>query len=255
MSMRTCTSSQAYDEQPFALALTLEQHITIIMSRSIVVEWNIKLEDIYGPTFKGRTFPKAVKHVGWVPFIHMTSYALKNIVWESYCAILWARNLEEPSMEATTSFLAYHAPDLMLRHRPKKHTIELSYRGAEFIYLVVVQGLPVDMASYIYQFVRAMALKTDAQISLPHGILLTQFHHALLLTQRMQLIMLPTHEMVTSFNGRSITLERKVTHMDSGLKKEVATVQKVIKGVATGAELICPDSVGCADKGAPSKSS
>ncbi|KAB1212506.1 hypothetical protein CJ030_MR5G019089 [Morella rubra] len=28
-----------------------------------------------------------------------------------------------------------------------------------------------------------MALKTDAQISLPHGILLTQFHHALLVPE------------------------------------------------------------------------
>ncbi|KAB1226383.1 hypothetical protein CJ030_MR1G015959 [Morella rubra] len=165
MSKRTRTSSQAYDEQPFTLALTLAQHTTIIMSRSIVVERNIKLADIYDPTFD------------------MTGYASKNIVWESYCAILWARNLEEPSMEAAASFLAYHAPDLMLCHRPKKHTIELSYSGAEFMYLVVVQGLPVDMASYIYQSVRAEALKTDAQISLPHEILLTQFLHALLVPE------------------------------------------------------------------------
>ena len=71
------------------------------MSCSIVVERNIKLADIYDSTFEGRTFPKVVKHVGWVLFIHMTSYASKNIVWESYCAILWVRNLEEPSMEVT----------------------------------------------------------------------------------------------------------------------------------------------------------
>lgn len=32
---------------------------------------------------------------------------------------------------------------------PKKHTTKLSYHRAEFLYLVVVWGEPVDMASYI----------------------------------------------------------------------------------------------------------
>ncbi|KAB1226415.1 hypothetical protein CJ030_MR1G014122 [Morella rubra] len=103
------SSSQAYDEQPFTLALTLEQHTTIIMSHSIVVERNIKLADIYDPTFEGRTFLKVVKHVGCVPFFHMTGYASKNIVREFYCAILWARNLEEPSMEVTVVTFRSHS--------------------------------------------------------------------------------------------------------------------------------------------------
>ncbi|KAB1207607.1 hypothetical protein CJ030_MR7G022909 [Morella rubra] len=66
---------------------------------------------------------------------------------------------------------------------PRKHTTELSYSRAEFLYLVVVRGLPVDMTSYIYQFVRAEALKTYALNSLPHGILLTQFLHAMLVPE------------------------------------------------------------------------
>ncbi|KAB1226413.1 hypothetical protein CJ030_MR1G014120 [Morella rubra] len=151
MSMHTCTSSQAYDEQPFALALTLVQHITIILSRSIVVERNIKLADIYDPTFEGRTFLKVVKH-----------------------------------------------------------------------------GLPVDMASYIYQSVRAMALKTDAQISLPHGILLTQFHHALLVPEgAYELRAVPLGSINKTTLSKSMAQTRRALHA-----ARVAT-----------------------DKGAPSKSS
>ena len=63
---------------------------------------------------------------------------------------------------------------------PKKHMTELSYGRAEFLYMVVVRGLHVDMASFIYQCVRAEALKTNAQISLPYGVLLTQFLHNLM---------------------------------------------------------------------------
>ncbi|KAB1219507.1 hypothetical protein CJ030_MR3G012303 [Morella rubra] len=55
----------------------------------------------------------------------------------------------------------------------KKHTTELSYDRAEFLYLVVVYGELVYMASYIYQTVCAEAMKTDSQISLSYGILLT----------------------------------------------------------------------------------
>ncbi|KAB1199743.1 hypothetical protein CJ030_MR0G013875 [Morella rubra] len=66
---------------------------------------------------------------------------------------------------------------------PKKHTTELSYGRAEFLYMVVVRGLHVDMASFIYQCVRAEALKTDAQISLPYGVLLTQFLHNLMVPE------------------------------------------------------------------------
>ncbi|KAB1219727.1 hypothetical protein CJ030_MR3G019180 [Morella rubra] len=66
---------------------------------------------------------------------------------------------------------------------PKKHTTELSYSRAEFLYLAVVRGLPIDIASYIYLSIRAEALKTDATISLPHGILLTQFLHAMMVPE------------------------------------------------------------------------
>ncbi|KAB1205936.1 hypothetical protein CJ030_MR7G016916 [Morella rubra] len=66
---------------------------------------------------------------------------------------------------------------------PKKHTTEVTYGRAEFLYMVVVWGLHVDMASFIYQSVRAEALKTDAQISLPYGVLLTQFLHNLMVPE------------------------------------------------------------------------
>ncbi|KAB1215954.1 hypothetical protein CJ030_MR4G023646 [Morella rubra] len=45
------------------------------------------------------------------------------------------------------------------------------------------EGLPVDIASYIYMSIRAEALKTDATISLLHGILLTQFLHAMMVPE------------------------------------------------------------------------
>ncbi|KAB1206644.1 hypothetical protein CJ030_MR7G001542 [Morella rubra] len=66
---------------------------------------------------------------------------------------------------------------------PKKHTTEVTYGRAEFLYMVVVRGLHVDMASFIYQFVYAEALKIDAQISLPYGVLLTQFLHNLMVPE------------------------------------------------------------------------
>ncbi|KAB1199049.1 D-xylose-proton symporter-like 3, chloroplastic [Morella rubra] len=46
------------------------------------------------------------------------------------------------------------------------------------------------------------------------------------LTQRMQSIMLPTHEMVSDFNGQLTVLERKVADMDSGWKKEITAIQE-----------------------------
>ncbi|KAB1202311.1 hypothetical protein CJ030_MR8G019124 [Morella rubra] len=134
------------------------------------------------------------------------------------------------------------------------------------------------------------ALKTDATISLPHEILLTQFLHAMMvlesdtsaeasrvarvrrqeqpeeamegedpgqsstqglgaqqpswmdsmmteLSQRMESVLQPTHWMVSDISRRLTALEQKVTDMDVGWKKEVATLKEVLKGVATGAEL------------------
>ncbi|KAB1213107.1 hypothetical protein CJ030_MR5G015905 [Morella rubra] len=60
-------------------ALTVEQHTTIIMSRSIVVEWDIKLADFNDLTFEGRTLPEVVEELGWLPLIHRTGYASKNM--------------------------------------------------------------------------------------------------------------------------------------------------------------------------------
>ncbi|KAB1216542.1 hypothetical protein CJ030_MR4G023045 [Morella rubra] len=111
---------------------------------------------------------------------------------------------------------------------PKKHTTELSYGRAEFLYMVVVQGLHVDMASFIYQCVRAEALKTDAQISLPYGVLLTQFLHNLMLT----------HEMVGNISSQLSVLELKVVSMDVELKKQVSEIQLALKSVATSVEIV-----------------
>ncbi|KAB1227466.1 hypothetical protein CJ030_MR1G023798 [Morella rubra] len=101
MSKRSHTSGQADDEQPSTRALTVEQHTAIIMSRSIVVERDIKLADFNDLTFEGRTLPEVVEELGWLPLIHRTGYASKNMVREFYCSILQARDLEEPSMEVT----------------------------------------------------------------------------------------------------------------------------------------------------------
>ncbi|KAB1219247.1 hypothetical protein CJ030_MR3G001270 [Morella rubra] len=65
----------------------------------------------------------------------------------------------------------------------KKHTTELSYDRAEFMYLVVVWGLPVDMTSYIYPSVLVEALKTDVQISLTYRVLLIEFLHAMMVPE------------------------------------------------------------------------
>ncbi|KAB1213076.1 hypothetical protein CJ030_MR5G019247 [Morella rubra] len=65
----------------------------------------------------------------------------------------------------------------------KKHTTEVTYGRAEFLYMVVVRGLPIDMASFNHQYVRVEALKTDAQILLPYGVLLTHFLHNLMVPE------------------------------------------------------------------------
>lgn len=54
---------------------------------------------------------------------------------------------------------------------PKKDMTEVSFQWAEFIYLVA-RGEPINLASYIFQTIRAKALSHDT-VSLPYGILLT----------------------------------------------------------------------------------
>lgn len=247
MSKRSRANSQADDKQSSARTLTVEQHTEIIMSRSIVVERDIKLADFNNLTFEGRTLPEVVEGLGWLSLIHRTGYASNNMVREFYCSILRARDLEEASMELTVrnvsiifspdelaNFLGYERdltafPNLSMSEEgrpttndifrtvlgddttilegsfmvhgqlrpfwwimhlilcpsidPKKYTIELSYSRAEFLYLAIVRGLPVDIASYIHLSIRAEALKIDATISLPHEILLTQFLHVMMVPE------------------------------------------------------------------------
>ncbi|KAB1219512.1 hypothetical protein CJ030_MR3G012308 [Morella rubra] len=57
------------------------------------------------------------------------------------------------------------------------------------------------------------------------------------LTEWMQSVLRPTHEMVSDISCRLTTLEQKVMDMDSGWKKEIAAVQEAMRKVATGVEL------------------
>lgn len=75
--------------------------------------------------------------------------------------------------------ILYSAIDL------KKYMMELTYARADFLFLIVLQGLSVDMASFLYQLVRVEALKINAQILLPYGILLTQFLHSILVPSQL----------------------------------------------------------------------
>ncbi|KAB1209659.1 hypothetical protein CJ030_MR6G007892 [Morella rubra] len=119
---------------------------------------------------------------------------------------------------------------------PKKHTTELSYYQAEFMYLVVVQGELVDLASYIYQTFCSKALKTDPQISLPYGVLLTQFLHAVLVLDGADEPK-PTHNMVIDNSSRLTAMERKIDNLNFEWKKEVAAIWSDLTGVASGAQL------------------
>ncbi|KAB1206767.1 hypothetical protein CJ030_MR7G013486 [Morella rubra] len=193
------------------------------------------------------------------------------MVWKFYSAILQATNLKESSMEVIVynvqitfsldelaRFLGYERnltafPNLLLsdEDRPTKAEIFwtllariwLSWRAATCN--TVVQGQPIDMASYIYQTVRVEAMKTDLQILLPYDVLLTQFLHAMLVpksadepkTLPLGSINKPTHEMVNDINSRLTALERKVENMDSEWK-EVAAVQSILKGMAISVELL-----------------
>ncbi|KAB1223746.1 hypothetical protein CJ030_MR2G016669 [Morella rubra] len=55
------------------------------------------------------------------------------------------------------------------------------------------------------------------------------------LTERMQSVLQPTHEMVSDISGRLKTLERKFMDTDSGWKKEVAAIQEAMMRVTTSA--------------------
>ncbi|KAB1205937.1 hypothetical protein CJ030_MR7G016917 [Morella rubra] len=101
MNKRLRTSSQADAEESSAPGLSLDEHTTIIMSHSVVVERHIQLADFYELRFEDRTLPEIVEQAGWLPFLQRTGYASKNLVREFYASILRARDLEEPSMEVT----------------------------------------------------------------------------------------------------------------------------------------------------------
>ncbi|KAB1227491.1 LRR receptor-like serine/threonine-protein kinase EFR [Morella rubra] len=85
----------------FSPGLSLDEHTTVIMSRSVVVERHIQLADFYELRFEDRTLPEIVEQAGWLPFLQRTGYASKNLVREFYASILRARDVEEPSMEVT----------------------------------------------------------------------------------------------------------------------------------------------------------
>ncbi|KAB1205772.1 hypothetical protein CJ030_MR7G028043 [Morella rubra] len=151
MNKRLRTSSQADAEESSAPGLSLDEHTAVIMSHSVVVERHIQLADFYELRFE--------EQAGWLPFVQRTGYASKNLVQEFYASILRARDVEEPSMEVTVrNVQIIFSPDKLalflgtIMHLIlcstidlKKHTTELSYGRAEFLYMVVVRGLHVDM--------------------------------------------------------------------------------------------------------------
>ncbi|KAB1209578.1 hypothetical protein CJ030_MR6G020525 [Morella rubra] len=57
------------------------------------------------------------------------------------------------------------------------------------------------------------------------------------LSQRMELVLQPTHCMVSDLSHHLTALEQKVADMDVGWKKEITALKEVLKGVATGVEL------------------
>ncbi|KAB1215870.1 hypothetical protein CJ030_MR4G010973 [Morella rubra] len=114
--------------------------------------------------------------------------------------------------------------------------MELSYGRAEFIYLVVVWGLPVDMASYIYQSVRAEALKNDAQISL----MLLELDDMRSLRRQWSSKILEKAQPRDLGNNEwwlADSFGAEVADMDVGWKKKIAVLKEVLKGMATSAEL------------------
>ncbi|KAB1225753.1 hypothetical protein CJ030_MR1G019928 [Morella rubra] len=72
MNKRLRTSSQADAEESSAPGLSLDEHTTVIMSRSVIVERHIQLADFYELRFEDRTLPEIVEQAGWLPLIQRT---------------------------------------------------------------------------------------------------------------------------------------------------------------------------------------
>ncbi|KAB1201635.1 hypothetical protein CJ030_MR0G002163 [Morella rubra] len=203
MNKRLRTSSQADAEESSGPGLSLDEHTAVIMSRSVVVERHIQLADFYELRFEDRTLPEMVEQADHIlarraRFIFgyvrdVTAFPNANDRGGPPTKAEVFRTLLGPDtaiLEGSNMLHGQLLPFWRIMHLilcstidPKKHTTELSYGRAEFLYMVVVRGLHVDMASFIYQSVRAEALKTDAQISLPYGVLLTQFLHNLMVPE------------------------------------------------------------------------
>ncbi|KAB1226519.1 hypothetical protein CJ030_MR1G018146 [Morella rubra] len=66
MNKRLRTSSQADAKESSAPGLSLDEHTTVIMSRSFVVERHIQLVDFYELRFEDRTLPEIVEQAGWL---------------------------------------------------------------------------------------------------------------------------------------------------------------------------------------------
>ncbi|KAB1202142.1 hypothetical protein CJ030_MR8G020220 [Morella rubra] len=256
MSKHARTSGQADIEQPSSFTLML--HTSIVMSRSIVVERDIKLVDFYDLTFEGRTLPEVVEEIGWLPLIHSTGYASRNLVQKFYCAILQATDIEEPSMELTVHnvsivfsldelarFFGYERDLTTFLNLPMSDEGRLT-KAEVFQTMLGDDSVILDRAYMVHgqlrPFWQIMNLILCFVIDLRKYTTELSYNRAeffYLLTERMQSVLRSTHEMVSDISCRLTTLEQKVMDMDmdSRWKKEIAAVQEAMRKAVTNVEL------------------
>ncbi|KAB1206356.1 hypothetical protein CJ030_MR7G018913 [Morella rubra] len=235
MSKRARTSSQADIEQPSGSTLTLEQHTTIVMSRSIVVERDIKLADFYDLTFEGRTLPEVVEEIGWLPLIHRTVRSCGGPEDGCYNFIA-ARDSTDPVPALLLVPEGADEPRAVPVGSINKTTLSKSIAQTR-------RALNAARAARVrrQEQPEEVGEQQDPGQSSTQGFgaqrpgwmddMMTQ------LTERMQSVLRPTHEMVSDISCRLTTLEQKVMDMDSGWKKEIAAVQEAMRKAATSAEL------------------
>lgn len=77
-SMGKGSSSQA--ESNFDSPLLIEQHLELILSRSIIIERRVVLADCNDLGFEDRLHPKIIVAQGWVPYLQWMGVASMDLV-------------------------------------------------------------------------------------------------------------------------------------------------------------------------------
>ncbi|KAB1220056.1 hypothetical protein CJ030_MR3G007097 [Morella rubra] len=118
MNKRLRTNSQADAEESSGPGLSLDEHTTVIMSRSVVVERHIQLADFYELRFEDRTLPEIVEQAGWLPFLQRTGYVSKNLLQDDFMPAGGKRLQCDSSVQAESSLgtLAVSGPSLRDRN-------------------------------------------------------------------------------------------------------------------------------------------